>query len=165
MGIRTVPDGAEGWHEDHLMVEVLRSGPKPMARVWEAVHSMQSAKMGKMGSPPHCKSNFKHRIKYLIESGVLNRVGEDLVLTNVGKWVANSSLLDQDGRMAFLDVWVCRACTQVVGQVVLQIPILQTAKKISGRLRLDAICPNCRQIRKYLNQSRRRTDIRINLRA
>ena len=129
MGVHTVPDGAEGWHEDHLIVEVLRSGPQPTAHVWEAVHSIQSGKMTKMGSPPHSKSNFKQRIKCLIESGILNQVGEDLILTNIGKWVANSSLLNQDERISFLDSWVCRACTQVGSHVVLGHPFYKLPRK------------------------------------
>ncbi len=149
MGIFQIPPGAEGWHEDNLIVSVLSSGTTLIKEIWKVVHLRQSAKMAKMGSPPHSKSNFRNRVKSLIKRGVIYQDGTELVLTNLGKWVAISKLLDQDERLAFVDTWVCGTCTNT-GHIVILTPLLQTIKKTSNGIRLDATCPSCGQLSIYL---------------
>ena len=105
--------------------------------------------MAKMGSPPHSRSNFRHRIKSLIDRGVIHQIGKELALTNLGKWVAYSKLIAQDERLGFVDTWVCGSCSHM-GQTVLQMPLLQTAKKTSRGIRLDATCPSCGQTSIYV---------------
>jgi len=149
MSLLKVPPGSEGWHEDHLIISVLRSGPTPTDIVWETVHSRQTAKMARMGSPPHSKRNFRKRIKSLSNRGIINQIAKELVLTNLGKWVAHSNLLNQDERLGFVDTWLCKTCTNAQ-QIVVQTPLLQTAKKTSRGIRLDAKCPNCGKVGRYM---------------
>jgi hypothetical protein len=150
MGVHAVPTEAKGWHEDHLVIEVLRFGPQSVNQVWEAVHSKQAAKMETIAASPHTKSNFRQRIKCLIDSGILLKDDKNIILTNMGKWVANSTLLDQDQRVAFLDAWICKNCTKIAGHAVLYTPVLETAKTTSKGWRLDALCPCCGQTSKYM---------------
>jgi hypothetical protein len=110
--------------------------------------------MVKMGSPPHSKKNFSHRIKSLINSRIIHQVGDAFTLTDMGKWVANSTILGPDERIAFIDAWVCGACVHK-DQIAISTPLLQTIKKTSSGIRLDVVCPNCGQSSKYVPTPKR----------
>ena len=88
MGTFQLPLGADGWHEDHLIISALQSGTTLKNEVWEVVHSRQTTKMEKFSSPPHSKQNYRCRIKSLIEQGIIYEVRNELALTSLGKWVA-----------------------------------------------------------------------------
>lgn len=148
MGIFQVPHGAEGWHEDQLIVTVIHSGITLEDDVWEAVHSRQSVKMAMMRAPPHSRRNFLNRIKSLIDLEVIYQVGKELALTDIGNWIAHSKLLDQDERLSFVDTWMCGDCNHM-GHIVVRTPLLETIKKTSSGIRSDAKCPSCGETNMY----------------
>lgn len=97
----------------------------------------------------HSKSNFYERIKTLSSCGIVQRVGTDLALTELGKWVANSKMRTQNDRLAFADTWLCTNCTDERHIVVLA-PLVETLQRTSSGIRMDAACPSCGRKNMYV---------------
>jgi hypothetical protein len=137
-------------HENLLAISLplLRNGMLSRNELKERMRRIQETKW----SP-----NFKHHeyrtydkwIRVLVQRGIVERLGDQVKLTDLGRWIANSNLGDIFERDSFLDTFICKRCSSY-SRVVLLTPLLETINEnwtnIKGEIFVDLRCPKCEAV-------------------
>jgi len=132
-------------HENLLTVSLLRNGALSRSELKERIRRIQEAKWAP-DFKPHEYRTYDHWIRDLIGRGIIERIDNQLRLTNLGRWIANSDVGDMFERDSFLYTFICRRCSSY-SKVVLLTPLLETINEsmtnIKGEIWVDLRCPKC----------------------
>ena len=135
-------------HENLLTISLLRNGMLSRNELKERIRRIQEIKWSP-NSKPHAYRTYDKWIRDLIRRGIVERLGDQVKLTDLGKWIANSNLGDIFERNSFLDTFICKRCSSY-SRVVLLTPLLETINQnrtnIKGEIFVDLRCPKCEAV-------------------
>jgi hypothetical protein len=135
-------------HENLLTISLLRNGMLSRNELKERIRRIQETKWSP-NFKPHAYRTYDYRIRDLIRRGIVERLGHQVKLTDLGRWIANSNLGDIFERDSFLDMFICRRCRSY-SRVVLLTPLLETINEnwtnIKGEVWVNLQCPKCEAV-------------------
>lgn len=134
------------WHESHLLIEVLNRGFMPKKQLFKQIREQQKEKIV-LGQKriTHSDSAYRYWLKSHIEHQIAIEKGEQVGLTSLGKWIANSEIGTLEDRYFFISNLHCLDCKKA-GYVVILKPEETTATTNSnGTLFMGTDCPRCGQ--------------------
>jgi hypothetical protein len=135
-----------GWHEIHLLIEVLNRGFMPKKQLFKHIREQQKEKIV-LGERriTHSDSAYRYWLKSHIEHQLAIEKEEQVGLTSFGKWIANSEIGKLEDRYLFISNLTCLDCTKA-GYVVILKPEKTTATtRSNGTLFMGTDCPRCGQ--------------------
>ncbi|MEE8636642.1 MAG: hypothetical protein V3T04_00720, partial [Dehalococcoidia bacterium] len=91
------------WHESHLLIQLMNTGPMPRKELFNRVHEEQSKKkvLGEEGIT-HPRRDYLYWLKkYIAHQIAIESEGQPR-LTALGEWVANSTTSTLEDRYLFV---------------------------------------------------------------
>ena len=135
-------------HEHLLLISLLRDGMLSKNELKERIRRIQETKWPP-NVKPHAYGTYDKWIHALIRRGIIERLGGQVKLTDLGRWIANSNLGDIFERDSFLDTFICKTCNSY-SRVVLLTPLLETINEnwtnVRGEIYVNLRCPKCQAV-------------------
>jgi len=103
------------WFEKELIISLLEKEPLSRIELRNRIIRLQQDHphplfQGKY----HTNSTYNYWIRKLKEQCLVREINKIFILTNLGKWVANSNLNDICDRYSFLETFICKECSKKV---------------------------------------------------
>ena len=139
------------WHESHLLIQLMNTGPMPRKELFNRVREEQSKKkvFGEEGIT-HSRSAYRYWLRNFIAHQIAIESEGQPRLTALGEWVANSEIGTLDDRYVFLSYLTCLECRRTGYMIVLRMEESTAITDSKGRLCMDTECTRCGQWHKRM---------------
>jgi hypothetical protein len=140
------------WHTQPLIIQTLAKGKLKRKELKSKLKELQKNHPDPLlKGNSHSDSSYNYWIRKLKKQGILQEAAnKELSLTDLGNWLVKSKSSDLFNRICFLDIFICKACSN--GNVVLLKPLPDKKMKDTKGSWLPLQCPKCKSVKSPVRQ-------------